>query len=278
MQLTPHYGAEPLLGLDGDPAAISEPTIRQRRRLANVLAEFTEQQWHHPSRCAGWTSRDVVVHLDSTNFFWIQSIASGLRGEPTRYLATFDPVSSPAHSVGQSHDLSPAEVLERFAESTETLAKLLESLDADDWNALAEAPPGHLTVSTVTHHALWDAWVHERDILEPLGIEQALERDEAAASLRYAAALGPALAITRGHTGRGRLGVIATDPDVAFVVDIADHVSVVSGRDDANAQLVGPTADLIDQFSIRQPFRSSIPPEHRWMLGGLAETFDEITP
>lgn len=46
---------------------------------------------------------------------------------------------------------------------------LLGSLEAVDWEALAEAPPGHITVSAVTHHALWDSWIHERDVLLPLG-------------------------------------------------------------------------------------------------------------
>ena len=96
MLLNPHYGADPVLVLEGDPTAILAPTVRQRRRLAATVAGFTEAEWSHPSRCDGWSSRDVIVHLDGTNFFWTQSIAAGLRGDPTRYLATFDPVASPA--------------------------------------------------------------------------------------------------------------------------------------------------------------------------------------
>ncbi len=224
MLLNPHYGADPVLVLEGDPTAILAPTVRQRRRLAATVAGFTEAEWTHPSRCDGWSSRDVIVHLDGTNFFWTQSIAAGLRGEPTRYLATFDPVTSPALSVAQSRELSSSEVRDRFVESTNTLVALLESLEPDDWTLLAEAPPGHVSISAVAHHALWDSWVHERDILLPLAAEPIVEADEVIACLRYAAALGPALARSNGIEHRGRLALHATEPEADVLVEIGDHV------------------------------------------------------
>lgn len=106
MQLNPRYGDDPVITFDGSPAAIAEPTIRQRRRLAAALATLDDEQWAHPSRCDGWSSRDVIVHLDSTNAFWAYSIVAGLRGEPTQLLATFDPVASPAELVDGSNDVS----------------------------------------------------------------------------------------------------------------------------------------------------------------------------
>jgi len=278
MRLTPRYGADPLVTLDGDPAAIAEPTIRQRRRLVEALASFTDEQWAQQSRCAGWASRDVVVHLDSTNFFWTQSIAAGLRGEPTRFLATFDPVASPAQSVAQLHDLTTDDVLARFSESTDTLAHLLDSLDTSDWVAIAEAPPGHLTVSAVTHHALWDSWIHERDILLPLQAEPSIEPDEVTASLRYAAALGPALAVTRGNSETGRLGIHATKPDMAIVVDVGEHVAVSDSDDVADLTLTGDAVELVDALSIRRPLDQAVPADQAWMLNGLLETFDNATP
>ncbi len=279
MQLTPHYGPDPILVLDGPPSAIGAPAIRQRQRLAATLSSLTDEQWSHPSRCAGWTSRDVIVHLDSTNMFWFHAIGAGLRGEPTRFLTTFDPVASPAHSV--AGDTTPAiELLSRFQASTDALVSLWASLDDDSWSALAEAPPGHISVSAVTHHALWDSWVHERDVLVPLGIRADEHADEIAACLRYAAGLGPALARTRGPEGRGVLAVTATDPEVSIVVDIGDRVEVRSrgvGTDtdsDADVVLGGRAIDLLESLSIRRRLEVALPAEHAWMLSGLSETFD----
>ena len=189
MQLNPHYGADPVLVLEGDPTAILDPTVRQRRRLAATTGGLTDTEWAHPSRCEGWSARDVIG-IHGTNAFWTQSIAAGLRGEPTRFLATFDPVTSPARSVARSQQLSSAEVRDRFIESTDALCTLLESLGTDDWTLLAEAPPGHVTISAVAHHALWDAWVHERDILLPLDADVGAADDEVTACLRWVAASG----------------------------------------------------------------------------------------
>ena len=277
MQLTPRYGAQPVITLDGPPAAIARPLIRQRRRLATALASFTDEQWSHPSRCAGWSNRDVIVHLDSTNTFWSMSIAAGVHGEPTRFLATFDPVASPAQLVAGSGDVSTGEVLARFVASTDALVGLCSSLDHAGWSAAAEAPPGHVSVSPVAHHALWDSWVHERDVLVPLGLAPEPEADEVAACLRYVAALGPALALNRGAAGSGVLAIDATGPDVVVVVDIGEQVVVRAGAAGAptvELRLAGDAVELLEALSVRRPLTQLIPADSVWMLRGLSDTFD----
>lgn len=277
MQLTPRYGAQPVITLDGPPAAIAGPLIRQRRRLATALASFTDEQWSHPSRCAGWSNRDVIVHLDSTNTFWSMSIAAGVHGEPTRFLATFDPVASPAQLVTGSGDVSTGEVLARFVASTDALVGLCSSLDHAGWSAAAEAPPGHVSVSAVAHHALWDSWVHERDVLVPLGLAPEPEADEVAACLRYVAALGPALALNRGAAGSGVLAIDATGPDVVVVVDIGEEVVVRAGAAGAptvELRLAGDAVELLEALSVRRPLTQLIPVGSAWMLRGLSDTFD----
>jgi uncharacterized protein (TIGR03083 family) len=275
MQLTPRYGPDPVLVLDGPPSRIAVPLIRQRRRLAMMLTGLSDEQWSHPSRCDGWSCRDVIVHLESTNPFWSASISSGVGGAPTQFLASFDPVASPAQMVATS-DVSADELLNRFIVSSEAFAALLSSLGDGDWAMLAEAPPGHISVSAVAHHALWDSWVHERDVLLPLGIEPVEEADEVAACLRYVAGLGPALALARGETHVGTLGVTATDPDLSIVVEVGGHVVVHDGEADATLRLAGRAVDLVEALSIRAPHGQPIPSDSAWMLGGLATTFDVI--
>lgn len=274
MQLTPRYGGDPVIGLDGSPADIAGPLIAQRRRLAATVAEFDDGQWAHPSRCDTWSNRDVIVHLDTTNTFWTYTVAAGLRGEPTELLATFDPVTTPAQLVAGTSDVSPTEVLDQFMASTESLVDLLSSLDDKDWSSLAEAPPGHLAISAVAHHALWDSWVHERDILLPLAVAPVEEAAEIAACLRYVAALGPALALSRGTAEKGVLAIDATEPDVCCVVEIDHRVAVRSGTASAQLRITGNAVEILEALSIRRPLAQPIPPESAWMLSGLAETFD----
>jgi len=146
------------------------PVSRQRRRLENTLSQLSEADWTSPSRCAGWSVQDVVAHLADVNQFWATSIRAGLAGTPTRLLANFDPVAVPALMVDQTRGLTTAQVLEQFVTSNASLLGILESVDEDDWAATAEAPPGHLPIRLVASHAVWDCWVHERDIAVPLGV------------------------------------------------------------------------------------------------------------
>lgn len=275
MQLNPRYGTNPIVTLDGDPGAIATPAIRQRKRLASVLADFDEDQWSHPSRCAGWSNRDVIIHLDSTNVFWTVSIEAGLRGEPTEFMATFDPVTSPAKLVARAGEMTSEHVLETFSTSTTTLVDLLASLQSDDWSAVAEAPIGHVSASVVVHHALWDSWIHERDVLEPIGVAADDQADEVIAGLRYAAALSPAFAIGNGFGASARLGVTATDPSNSFVVEIGDHAAVrENDGGETDVVLTGPAVDLLEALSLRQPLDQPVSPEHSWMFQGLLDVFD----
>lgn len=277
MQLNPRYGDDPIIVLEGPPGAVGAATVRQRRRLAAALAELTDEQWAHPSRCAGWSARDVIVHLDSTNAFWNFSIGAGLQGEPTQFLATFDPVASPAQLVAAT-DTAPSEVLDSFWASTEALADRLESLGADDWVRLAESPAGHVSVDALTHHALWDSWVHERDVLLPLGATPVEEPDEVAACLRYAAALAPGLALCLdpGSRQRGVLVIEAHDPELVFTVEVDGRVVVraADADDDADVRLRGAAVELAEALSVRRPLDHSVPADAAWLLSGIAETFE----
>ena len=280
MQLNPRYDSSPVIVLDSPPGAIAEPVVRQRRRLLDTVRSFSAEQWAHPSRCAHWSTRDVIAHLDTTNGFWSLAVAAGQRGEPTRMLATFDPVTSPDQLVASTRELGNDEVFAQFEASTNRLLTLIDTLDDEAWALPAEAPPGHLAISAVLHHALWDSWIHERDILIPLTATPNVEADELAACLRYGAALGPALAVNNGDTTHGCFTVATTDPEIAFEVTIGDQVQVhtmpsdgarASGRT-PDLELTGPAVDLLEAFSVRAPF-PQVRDDQTWLLTGLVQTF-----
>ncbi|HUS43122.1 MAG TPA: maleylpyruvate isomerase family mycothiol-dependent enzyme [Ilumatobacteraceae bacterium] len=273
MRLTPRYGPTAIIALDGDPAAVAEPCIRQRRRFLAMIQELTEDEWAHPSRCDGWSARDVAVHLASTNGFWEASIRLGVDGAPTEMLATFDPVRTPARMVADS-TMSTDEIVETFATSSKSLADLLLGLRPADWIQQAEAPPGHVNVSAVVHHALWDAWIHERDIALPLGRTPQAVPDEVIASLRYVAALTPALALVAGAKGGAGFDVSVSDPDANFHVEVAADVLVTGGTMGSEIELLGSSVDLLEALSFRRPLDQVIPPELDWAFAGLGAAFD----
>jgi uncharacterized protein (TIGR03083 family) len=276
MRLTPRYDEPGFFRIDldlGDPAV---PLLRQRDRLASVLSGLDDEQWATPSRCAGWSAKDVVAHLVVTNQFWALAFGTGRAGEPTRLLATFDPVASPVEHVDATRALAADEILARFVDTNHALAGAVAELDADGWSALGEAPPGHVPLSAVALHALWDAWVHERDILLPLGLTPAEEQDEIVPSLAYAAALGPALALCQGETRTGSIAVEPTDAGARIVVDAGPAMLVRGGDAPTGAlHLSGPAVDLLEGLSRRAPLPCPVPDDQRWLLAGLAEAFDQ---
>jgi len=275
MLLTPRYGEPSILRFDLDLGDPSIPLLRQRRRLATLLGGLDEEQWAAASRCEGWSVQDVIAHLVSTNQFWAFSIGAGLAGEPTRFLATFDPVATPAELVASVRSQSPADVLERFVATNEAVADVVADLDDDGWSTIGEAPPGHVPLRAVALHALWDSWVHERDVVLPLGLEPVEEPDEIIGCLGYGAALSPAFTVSRGGERQGAISVEATDPDARFVVEVGESVIVRAGDvpDDA-LRLTGPAVALAEALSFRVPLPCPVADDHQWLLSGLAEAFD----
>ena len=269
MKLTPRYDGEPIIDLA--PREMTDLVATQRRRFAQTLATLDEAQWAAPSRCAEWSAQGVVSHLVEVNQFWTYSIRSALAGTPSTLLMNFDPVVNPARSVARMGELSPAEVLARFVETNADLASAMA--DVTDWAVLAESPPGHVCASTAMHHALWDSWTHERDVLVPLGITPVLDDGELAACLRYAATLAPAFALMLDPDRSGAFGLATTDPAVRIDVVVDNVVSVREGE--RAPTLTGSTLDVLEMLSIRAPLTVQVPAGERWMFTGLATVFDE---
>jgi uncharacterized protein (TIGR03083 family) len=275
MQLSPRYDGPPVFAVEGPVDDQREPLLRQRRRLQVALSTLTEHQWKCSSRCEGWSVQDVVAHLIGTNKFWSMSILAGLAGSPTRVLAAFDPAATPALMVAPMRSMSPAETLEQFVDTNQSLFDAVESLDDSGWSTVAESPAGHVPIRLLANHALWDGWVHERDILLPLGIVTAEEPDEIVSCLRYVAAVAPVLAFSSDPTRRGVLEIDATEPDAHVVIEVDTTVVVRTGPAPAGAiRLTGRAVDLVESLSIRAPLHQTVPESSRWLLDGLATVFD----
>jgi uncharacterized protein (TIGR03083 family) len=277
VRLTPRYGVDPIVRIESSLDDVGALLVRQRSRLTDLLATLDKEQWTSPSRCDAWTVQDVIAHLIGTNQFWTISIAAGLAGTPTRILAEFDPVATPAQMVDAARSRSINETLDQFVDTNAALAAAVEGLDTDSWSVLAEAPPGHIALHAVALHALWDSWVHERDVAIPLGIDAAVVADEIVACLRYAAALGPALLVSTGSMREAILTVDAVDPDTCFSVHVGPHVVVRDGGGPPDATiLAGPSVELLEALSFRAPLPGAFPESGRWFMSGLAAAFDTV--
>jgi uncharacterized protein (TIGR03083 family) len=272
--IRPRYDGPPLISIAGEPGDQLAPVTRQRRRFETMLESLSESDWSSPTRCESWTVQDVVAHLVGVNAFWHASVRAGLAGTPTRVLAGFDPATTPDLMVAPMRELAPKEILAQFVSSNDAFLGVLAELDQSGWETVAESPPGHVPIRLLAAHALWDSWIHERDIAIPLGLTPPVEPDEVASCLRYAAALSPAFLISAGHTLAGRFAVEATDPSVCCVLDVGESVSVRDDKAPPEAPcLRGHAVTLVEALSIRAPLSPASQPEWLALLQGLATAF-----
>jgi uncharacterized protein (TIGR03083 family) len=275
MKVAPRYDGPPIISITGAPDDQLAPVVRQRRRMEAMLVALDDDEWSTPSRCDGWSVQDVVAHVVGVNAFWDASVRAGTAGQPTRILTGFDPAATPQLMVAPLRELAPGEVLGRFVASNDGFLAAIGELDDQGWARLAETPAGHVPIRLLAHHALWDCWIHERDVALPLGSTPPIEPDEVASSLHYVAAVSPALAINTGARLDARLGVEASDPELSFVLEAGESIEV---RDEPVppdvACLRGDAVTLLEALSLREPLPATAPIEWRQLLDGLARAFD----
>jgi uncharacterized protein (TIGR03083 family) len=277
--VSPRYEGPPIISITGALDDQLAPVSRQRRRLESMLVALSLEDWGSASRCEGWTVQDVVAHVVGVNAFWLASVRAGLAGEPTRFLAAFDPVETPALMVAQMRELTASQMLNQLTRSNDALLDVIAKIDDGGWAMLAEAPPGHLPIRLVAHHALWDCWIHERDIAIPLGLSPPTESDEVRSCLSYVCALSPALAIGSGVSVIGEFAVQADDPTFCCVLEIGETVAVRSDVTTRTAPcLHGDAVTLVEALSIRAPLPASAPTEWLQLLKGLATAFNSELP
>lgn len=155
----------------------------QRRNLADLLDGLSDEQWRHPSLCAGWTVRDVAAHLT------LQQL--GLR----------DLIGTMPHWRG-TMDRTIQHAARRRATSW-TTGQLTAEIRA-------MASSRRHTVGVTELETLTDIMVHSQDIALPLGLRLDMPPDAAAASagrtltMRWPPPL-PTVRIVR------RFGLVATD-------------------------------------------------------------------
>jgi uncharacterized protein (TIGR03083 family) len=274
MQIHPRYDGTPIITI-ADAPSVTPAFFRQRRRLASTLASLGDDGWRSPSRCDDWTVRDVAAHLAMTNRFWHGSITAGLAGSPTRMLTGFDPRATPAAMVDAARSATPSETLAELIDSGDALCTLVDALVGEEWSMIADTPPGHVPIGVLVHHALWDGWVHERDIALPLGLPVAEEPDEVIACVRFVAAFGPALALTSGTAAPAVLVLETTEPDGRVVVEVTDHVAVGDRAAPAPTLVLRDRAvHLVEALSARASLGHDVTAEHRWLVGAVGEVFE----
>jgi hypothetical protein len=138
-------------------------------RLIRGWREFTADQWDSASRNERWSVHETVRHVADAMELGTTAAGGDNAVEP---LNRFDPRSTPNAWLERSNGESPAATVERFDTAAHRFRDAVRTRLAsnDDARATTVYGDAHWTMNVA--HLLWDSWIHERDVLLPLGIEQ----------------------------------------------------------------------------------------------------------
>ena len=241
-----------------DPALVPNlaPWQAHRARFEATLRSFSADDWLRPTRCDAWNVREVIGHLIVVDGFWAMTFANGRDGlEPTTFLRGFNPSSSTDDLVATTLALSTDELLDQFSSSSAALTAVLDPLTDEQWQNPMESPLGHLPMLCSAGHMFWDSWLHERDILGPMGAALPVSADELLAvtwfSFCFTGLQGGTLD-DPNPVGDGPAAPIDATirfddlPDVALRVRIDSAIEISLAARGADATPAGSAAEFVD--------------------------------
>lgn len=115
----------------------------QRRRLTEALEDLSEQEWHHPSLCRGWTVRQVAAHVALQNTTWSMMPRAVLD------MVKSGGMNGAIHKMACRHAKNP---------TSQIIAEIRDRIGV--WRPLP---------SLTYHDTAVDYLVHAQDIAVPLG-------------------------------------------------------------------------------------------------------------
>ncbi len=134
------------------------------------------------------------------------------------------------------------------------------------WAQRAESPMGHLPAHLLLAHALWDSWLHERDITVVAGTAADPEPDEvrdAAAWMLCFAGLQGGLLDDPEPVGPGPDSVIDATLRFDDLPGMALHVTIDTGvtlrpADPAGATAAGSAVEFVEAATGRRPLAPAL--------------------
>jgi uncharacterized protein (TIGR03083 family) len=241
------------IAVDLDPAAVLAAHARHRRRFAQEVAELDDVALATASRCHLWSVADVLRHVRDVDE-WMQAIWTG--GRPP--FTSFDPIMTPHEFVLKGRAIPDAEARDRYVESCEVMAADVDASGPERWGVVSVSPVGFVPWWLSALHVFFDSWIHERDVLLPLGITPPVEDDEATAVLAYSFAIvgtlikEPTDATLSGvHIVAGNEGSPSRATPLSAVVgtNAPDVIDALLGRGNIEQALAGSDPDVVRRFA-----------------------------
>jgi uncharacterized protein (TIGR03083 family) len=227
-----------LAGLDPYDLMASEGA-----RLDQFFSRADASEWKKPSRCEGWSVRDVLAHLTAGEDY----NQACLDGTVQQFLADMgakgavDLASANEIGIREFDDRSPDEILEAWRKRSAQTREAFRVRDGGDVDSSVGAYPARWQA----FHLAFELATHADDVHVPVVANDAAARNAWQARFgRFAIKeLKPDLTIEAGD-GRTHVkgeGVDIELPDEQFVQAVAARLPDDSGIDDAVASVLSAT-------------------------------------
>lgn len=132
--------------------------------LDELLGDLAPDEWRRPSPLPGWDVQANVAHIMGTEAFLL-----GAQPDVTVDADSLEHVHNPIGAMNEGWvasyaDREASEVHTRFRELTRRRLSVLESMSADEWNAVGFTPAGQDAYGRFMQIRVFDCWMHEQDI------------------------------------------------------------------------------------------------------------------
>ncbi|GAA1779520.1 maleylpyruvate isomerase family mycothiol-dependent enzyme [Nostocoides veronense] len=138
----------------------------EEEQLAALLDALPPEDWRAPSRCAGWTVTDVVLHLAQCEEAVVGAVTGGTAYAPVDWTRLGNTVETAMDAYVET-ERADAQSVRRRWESARVAA--LGALRAADPKRKVQWVTNLLRPTTLATTRLAEHWAHALDIAEPLG-------------------------------------------------------------------------------------------------------------
>jgi uncharacterized protein (TIGR03083 family) len=234
-------------GLDELPVALRSVRTRQ----LDLCRRLADDDWGRQSRCHLWTVHDVVRHVRDgcrLHVEWLRTGVSSLHRE-----GPFDARKTPLRWLERTASQAPDETMAELADLCAQEATALDARLARGGDERTDAPygPAHWTI--LTAHVFWDAWIHHRDVTQPLGVDHTWSPVEDGMMALYALLIASIPAARLNHPLDVTVELTAGDGH-AYQASVRPAQVVVDPEDGFyQATLRGELVAVVDSLAGRGP-------------------------
>ncbi len=220
-----------------------------RKRLLEKLSELRGKEWLGATRCHLWSVTNVVSHLIDGSRWARTGFDAVASGADSSFLTRFDNRVTPREYFEAGRD---KEIIEDLATCTDQLLSAVDRVRQLS-HPFMPWPIGRVSLTLALLHVLWDSWLHERDIFEPLDRPSTYSANEVRLVASYAL-LFAGLAVSYKASSHEHFEIILDGPGGGhYQIGVSEQIRVQVGVAEPAVDPVvrGPILTTIDALSGR---------------------------